>query len=406
MNLNDCLYLRNMKSAIAYLNSNDGSGLIALGAKKKLRIDSGKALSDIQQFIDGHKSDYIFVMLSYELKNEIAGLTSSNTNGISFPIAMLWIPDTVVKVKGGSHEVLCGNIEPAEVEFIVKSDKAKQNFQGIHLLPRTSRQDYLKKLKSLKKEIQFGNIYEVNYCQEFFAENVLIEDSLALYHKLNNVTSAPFSAFVEVDEFSVMCGSPERFIRKVGSKLTSQPIKGTIRRGGNLKEDEKLKEKLLNDPKERAENVMIVDLVRNDLSRIATKASVQVEELFGIYTFKTVHQMISTISCEADDQHNFCEILKATFPMGSMTGAPKISAMKLIERHEDFQRGLYSGSIGYIDPNGDFDLNVVIRSLIYNKQKEYLSCSVGSAITIQSEPEAEYEECFTKIRSILDGINA
>ena len=206
--------------------------------------------------------------------------------------------------------------------------------------------------------------------------------------------------------FEIFSGSPERYIKKEGLKLISQPIKGTAKRGQSKEEDLRLKERLLADPKERAENVMIVDLVRNDLSKIARKNSVKVDELFGIYSFETVHQMISTISCEVEETTSFTDVLKATFPMGSMTGAPKHSAMKLIEKHENFKRGIYSGAIGYIAPNGDFDFNVVIRTLIYNRETKYLSCPVGGAITIQSSPEAEYEECNIKVQSILKGMNA
>ena len=184
-----------------------------------------------------------------------------------------------------------------------------------------------------------------------------------------------------------------------------QPIKGTIKKGKNKEEDLELVKQLKNDPKEIAENVMIVDLVRNDLSRVAAKNSVEVSELCGIYSFKTVHQMISTIQCSLKDETNWSDIIRATFPMGSMTGAPKISAMNLIDTHEDFSRGIYSGSIGYIDPKGDFDMNVVIRSVYYNSKTNYMSCGVGGAITIQSIPEKEYEECFTKVSSILNCLN-
>ena len=272
--------------------------------------------------------------------------------------------------------------------------------------PRISKEEYLHQVVALKNEIQLGNIYEVNFCQEFYAENVELEDPISTYFKLNKLTKAPFSCYVSLNNFQIFSGSPERYIKKEGSRISSQPIKGTSKRGQTIEEDNALKEALLADPKERAENVMIVDLVRNDLSKIATRNSVKVDELLGIYTFETVHQMISTISCEVKESTSFLDILNATFPMGSMTGAPKHSAMKLIEKHENFKRGIYSGAVGYIAPNGDFDFNVVIRTLIYNRDKKYLSCPVGGAITIQSSPEAEYEECSIKVQSILNGMNA
>lgn len=190
-----------------------------------------------------------------------------------------------------------------------------------------------------------------------------------------------------------------------GNRLLSQPIKGTSRRGATPEEDEALKKELQENPKERAENIMIVDLVRNDLSKIARPKSVTVDELCGVYTFETVHQLISTVSCEVEETTSFTDIIRATFPMGSMTGAPKVRAMELIEEYEAFKRGLYSGTIGYISPNGNFDLNVVIRTLLYNKVQKYLSCSVGGAITINSDPEKEYEECLVKVQRILDGMN-
>jgi len=226
------------------------------------------------------------------------------------------------------------------------------------------------------------------------------------YFKLNRITKAPFSTFLQTDNHVIFCGSPERYLKKKGKRLLSQPIKGTAPRGMDAQADEALKLHLQNDPKERAENIMIVDLVRNDLSRIAKKGSVQVSELCGIHTFETVHQMISTVECEVEQDLPFMDILKASFPMGSMTGAPKVEAMKIIDETEDFNRGIYSGSVGYISPNGDFDFNVVIRSMIYNREKKYLSCAVGGAITILSDPEKEFEECQTKIQKILNGMYA
>ena len=257
----------------------------------------------------------------------------------------------------------------------------------------------------LKEHIQRGDIYEVNYCHEYVSQNVDLKNDKDTYFKLNNITKTPFSSFINFDEFTVFSCSPERFIKRTGQKLMAQPIKGTSRRGINAEEDEILKTQLKNDPKERAENIMIVDLMRNDLSKVAMRDSVQVDELCEIYSFETVHQMISTVSCELAENYSFSDIIKATFPMGSMTGAPKISSMKLIEQYEDFKRGLYSGSIGYISPTGDFDLNVVIRTMIFNEQTKTIACSVGSAITIQSDPESEYEECLLKIKKMIDVLN-
>lgn len=395
---------------ITYLNENDGTGILAFGEGPMFILDEGSELKDMQSFISKHSGDYIFTTLSYDLKSKIQNLESNNLDIHQYPLATFWVPETVALIVNDSvSEYLKGEANQKNSEF-VSNFFAEQNTEGFSLnadfKSRLNKDEYLKQVEALKDEIQFGNIYEVNFCQEFYSENVELENPIKTYFKLNELTKAPFSCYVSMNEFDIFCGSPERFIKKDGTKIISQPIKGTSKRGSTEKEDEVLKNNLLNDPKERAENVMIVDLVRNDLSRIATKNSVNVDELFGIYSFETVHQMISTISCEIDENTTFTEILEATYPMGSMTGAPKHSAMELIEKHENFKRGIYSGAIGYIDPNGDFDFNVVIRTLIYNREKKYLSCPVGGAITIQSSPEMEYEECNVKVQSILKGMNA
>lgn len=394
-----------MNSTLAYLNSNDGKALLALGEQARLRLEDLDQASLIQEFVDTHKGAYVFVGLSYDLKQEFLQDAPKNSDFTQLPEAFLWVPELVVEVQNNEvQKILQGELnadfEQAIHHFFEGKDR---NFDwNASMQARTSKEDYLSTLGSLKDEIQYGSIYEVNYCQEFFDDDFEMHDPEAAYFRLNQITQAPFSAYVHFDEFSILCGSPERFLKKEGSKLLSQPIKGTRKRSANPEQDAELKKELLHDPKERAENVMIVDLVRNDLSRVAKKSSVKVDELFGVYSFETVHQLISTVSCQVEPEVNFTEMLRATFPMGSMTGAPKRSAVSLIESHENFKRGWYSGSIGYIAPNGDFDLNVVIRTLIYNQHKKYLSCAVGGAITIQSIPEAEYEECNTKVQTILE----
>src|SRR5690606_8474955 len=187
---------------------------------------------------------------------------------------------------------------------------------------------------------------------------------------------------------------------KEGHKIISQPIKGTMRRGSNESEDNVLKDQLYHSEKERAENMMIVDLVRNDLARSAIPGSVKVDELFGIYTYPKVHQMVSTVSANAGSDVAFSEIIRNAFPMGSMTGAPKVSAMKLIEQFESSRRGLFSGAAGYITPNGDFDFNVVIRSILYEQKTKKISFQVGSAITYDAVPDQEYQECQLKAEAM------
>lgn len=388
------------RNSRAYFNSNNGESLLFIGEKARLRIDStGQAIERLDQFISAHAGQYMGVALSYDLKNEIEDLHSANVDNTSFPSAIAFVPESVYELKDSSFTLISG--EPVDQIELDKFLESGRNVQKISFQPRTSKEVYLKQVTKLKQHIQQGDIYEVNYCQEYYAEDVLLKDPLSTYHTVNALTKAPYSCYFNFDEFHVISGSPERFIRKKDERLISQPIKGTKKRGTIPEEDIKLVNELKNDPKERSENVMIVDLVRNDLSRLAQKNSVNVDELFGIYTFETVHQMISTISCKLRPNLKFGDILRATFPMGSMTGAPKISAMQLIDEHEDFNRGIFSGSLGYIKPNGDFDLNVIIRTLVYNEQKKYLSCPVGGAITILSDPESEYNECQVKVGRIL-----
>lgn len=386
-----------MNKRLAFLNSNDGSGLLALGSSDSIRLN--KFVPELfQNFLDLHAGEYIFFTLSYDCKNSFEELNSTNPDRIGFPDAIAWVPEVVVRIKDHEPE----SNDPEIKDLIRKLLQPKASTKVPKLSPSITKEYYLTKVTEIKKHLQRGDCYELNFCQEFYAEHVSIEHPENLYSFINKRSQAPFSAYLWIDEFSVFCASPERFIKKVGTHLLSQPIKGTIQRGASAEEDLRLKEELKNDPKERSENIMIVDLVRNDLSRIAKKASVRVDELCAIYTFKNVHQMISSISCELKSDCKLTDILQALFPMGSMTGAPKIRAMQLIEEYENFKRGLYSGSIGYIDPKGDFDMNVVIRTLIWNKTREVVSCPVGSAITISSDPEKEYDECLTKIRFLTD----
>lgn len=395
-------------SPLFYLNSNNGNSLLAFGGGECICFYHGEVLGQFQRFVDLFKGKYIFFSLAYDVKNEIENLTSENRDETGFPILFAWVPDVVIELNGDTYSFQQGinsekNIEFAEA-LLFRFKGQETGNSSVEFDARLTKEEYIDKVNLIKKELQAGNAYEVNFCQEYYAENVS-EDPFKMYAKLNSVTKSPFSAFLNFGEHFLMSGSPERFLKKDGDHLISQPIKGTSRRGGSPEEDEALKSELLNNKKERSENVMIVDLVRNDLSRIAQKGSVKVDELFGVYTFENVHQLISTISCDVRQDVRFTDVLKATFPMGSMTGAPKISAMEISEKYENFKRGIYSGTIGYFKPNGDFDSNVVIRSLIYNSKTKYLSCPVGGAITINSDPEKEYEECLVKVKNIMDSLN-
>ena len=397
-----------MKGIFTFLTNNDNQTVLAFDAIEVLECDDTNCLEKTAEFIDKHNGDYRFGFLSYDLKNEVEDLKSQHPDRIQFPLVGFFVPRYVVQWdENGKQTFLKGEADQKALDFIANflSQKEVQPNNKVQLIPGLSKKDYISTIEKLQEEIQYGNIYEVTYCQEFYAEKSKIAP-LSTYFALNSATKATFSCFVEWNGRYLLSASPERFLKREGNRLITQPIKGTAKRGVTQEEDLQLKTDLLASEKERAENVMIVDLVRNDLSRIAERNSVQVDELFGVYTFETVHQLISTVSATIDEKVTVLEILKALFPMGSMTGAPKISAMNLIEVHETFKRGLYSGSVGYFKPNGDFDFNVIIRSILYNEKNQSISCPVGGAITLKSSPEMEYEECLIKVKALKEVLNS
>jgi len=391
-----------MKTRIA-LNGNDGNWQIGIGEAGRWESHTAFDWEQLDNFLDKHSGKTRFITLSYELRKQL--FYSDTAIQERFPLIRIWVPESLYGVENNNlvHREGKNDTENEQIanEYLQSSGA---EFQEVAWKPRQEKTDYLANVAFLKEQIQLGNLYEVNYCQEFYAENVVFGSFSGVYQALNAVTKAPFSLVYEAGDWMIASASPERFIKKTGSKLLSQPIKGTAPRGKDPEADNKNRLALEKSLKDKTENVMIVDLVRNDLSRVAEKGSVRVDELFGIYTFPTVHQMISTVSCEIKNNTPFSELLKALFPMGSMTGAPKVAAMDLAEQTEKFTRGIYSGSIGYMAPNGDFDLNVMIRSLVYDRKNNYLSCGVGGAITIFSDPEEEYQECKTKVGRILETI--
>ncbi|HRH10616.1 MAG TPA: anthranilate synthase component I family protein [Bacteroidia bacterium] len=293
---------------------------------------------------------------------------------------------------------LLSQIEFEEKEFA-------QNDYRIELKASEDKQAYIKNVNEIKQHIQLGDLYEMNYCTEFFCENAEI-DPLEVYLKLNQFTNAPYSSLVKIGDDFIICASPELFLKRTGKELITKPIKGTAPRGKNMEEDERLKEELYTSIKERTENVMAVDVARNDLSVIASRGSVSVNKLYNIESYQTVHQMVSTVKCELKENISFQDIIQATFPMASMTGAPKISAMNLIDEYEGFERKYYSGAMGRVEENGDFEFCVIIRSIFYNQRTKRLSIAVGSAITHLSDPEKEYEECLLKANALLRALNA
>ena len=391
--------------------------LLAVGKKSSFIANAGTSIDDFQIFLN-ENSRWLFGHLAYELKNEIESLTSSHKSKVDFPDIFFFEPEIIVRLseKGpDSHrlEIECNDDAERIFEEIIQCQEMTilQN-DPIKIQQRVSKQEYIETIGQLKKHILRGDCYEINYCMEFFADNAVV-DPLAVYQKLSNSSPNPFSALYRLEDKWLICASPERFLKKEGDKILSQPIKGTSSRFlKDDRKDQKSKENLYRSVKDRSENVMVVDLVRNDLARVCKEGTVKVEELFGVYSFPQVHQMISTVSGELKENISFTEIIRSTFPMGSMTGAPKKRVMELIDQYEKSARGIFSGAVGYLAPNPspqsgegrrgevNFDFNVVIRSIMYNATERYLSFMAGSGITFYSDAEKEYEECLLKAEAM------
>lgn len=375
--------------------------VLAAGSLKSIQLNAGNAFSSLKSFAQ-ENNDWLFGHFSYDLKNEVENLSTVKEDQIQFPDLFFFVPETIILLDEKSVSISSEKFSAQEIFDQLQS--AKQ-FTPAAKTPvifqqRFSHDEYIQTINKLKAHILKGDCYEINFCQEFFADNVSI-DPENTYHSLSAVSPNPFAAYYKLDDKSLLCASPERYLKKEDQQLISQPIKGTWQRNHESEAgDESYKEALYNSKKDRAENVMVVDLVRNDLSKICEEGTVKVDELFGIYTFPQVHQMISTVSGAMRSDLHWVDAIKATFPMGSMTGAPKKRVMELIDQYEKAKRGIYSGAVGYVKPNGDFDFNVVIRSLMYNESNKYLSYQVGGGITFYSDPELEYEECLLKAQGI------
>jgi len=398
---------------VVWLDSNHNKGkygsydaILAVDALTSIQTDYSNGFEKLKEYQSNVK-DWIFGYLTYDLKNDLEWLQSNNHDGLQFPDLYFFQPKKLFFIKGNTvkikylnavHDVLEEDllaIEKSNVHYV------KQESNPVKIKLRIHKDEYFKKLDLMLAHIFRGDIYEANFCQEFYAEDALI-NPLETYTKLNAISKTPFATFLKLNDKYLLSASPERYIKKKGKKIISQPIKGTAKRSANHNEDQALKYELKHDDKERSENIMIVDLVRNDLSKTAKKGSVKVKSLCKVHTFKQVHQMISTVVSKIKKGVHPVDVIQTTFPMGSMTGAPKISAMKIIEDLEETKRGLYSGAVGYFSPKGNFDFNVVIRSILYNATKKYLSYSVGGAITAKSDPLKEYEECLLKAKAMRD----
>ena len=373
-----------------------------VGVLKSIISNGANSLGDIDQILQT-TADWIFGHLAYDVKNEIENLQSYNPDYVCFPDFYFFIPEIVFILT--EDELKIGVFNSAAAQKIYDEIISSEPIEGVRypsplVRARFSKEEYIETVKKLQQHILRGDCYEINFCQEFYS-NQLVIDPLLVYEKLSELSPNPFSAFYKHNDKYLMCASPERFVKKKGNTIMSQPIKGTANRVKNdLAADEQRKDNLFYNDKERSENIMIVDLVRNDLAKICTQGSVSVKEFLKVYTFPQVHQMISTVAGNLKENISIADVFYATFPMGSMTGAPKKKVMELIEKYEKTRRGLFSGTLGYINPEGDFDFNVVIRSILYNQSNSYVSIQAGSAITFKSDPKNEYEECLLKITAM------
>lgn len=391
---------------IAYPNDPFPNRLF-VGAKRVISFSEANAF---QELYEAHRAKPSFLIgyFGYDLKNQLETLTSRNTDQLGFPdtyfVEPVWIIDFEQTDTAAGNVVIRGD---SDADELVKQMLAYATSSGMNpstvppIQCRVTSDEYQANVRRIQQHIRAGDVYELNYCIEFFAERSQL-DPLETYQALNKRSPMPFSNFLKIGNRYVIGASPERFLKKEDRKIISQPIKGTIRRGQTPEKDASLRNQLLNSEKERAENLMIVDLVRNDLARSAQTGSVRVDELFGIYGFQQVYQMISTVSALLRTNVTWADAIQNAFPMGSMTGAPKIRAMELIDELEVSRRGVYSGAVGYVTPDGDFDFSVVIRTLLYDAQSQYASFSVGSAITHDADPAQEWEECLLKARAIRD----
>jgi para-aminobenzoate synthetase component 1 len=375
-----------------YQSSSTFDCILAIGSKKDIQLNTLDSFSELKLF-NKENNDWLFGHFNYP---------SLQKDEIGFPSAFFFIPQILIQVSGHTVIIESDIDEPEIIYYKIEEqpDRILPSVTNLNIRHKISETQYLDAIIKLKEHIQRGDCYEINFCQEFFAENAFL-NPISLFHQLNTISPNPFAAFYKLENKFCICASPERFIKKSGNTILSQPIKGTSKRYINdFEKDEASKSSLFNSPKERSENVMIVDLVRNDLSKICLEGSVVVKELFGIYSFPQVHQMISTIEGKVNENIHWTDIIEACYPMGSMTGAPKKRVMELIELYEASPRGLFSGSIGYVSPDGDFDFNVVIRSLFYNQSNNFISFKAGGGITFHSDPLQEYQESLIKASAI------
>lgn len=387
-----------MQEKYIFLTDNKEQSILAFDPIAMVQADIDCGIDCFQDFLHTHQDDYRFGFFTYELLSD----SSSKMDRVGFPKYGFFVPKYVVELNENGVVNYLKGVETKESKEFIKEFLSNQDIEpvnNIDLKTSLTKAEYLDIIYKIQEEITKGEVEGVTFCQEFYAVSQELEP-LSTYFALNKMTKAPFSTFLKWDDKHLLSASPERFLKKEGDKLISQPIKGTAKRGLNLEEDVRIQKNLLANKKELAENRMVTDMVVQEMEQFSIDDSVEIEELHQLYTFETVHQLISTVSGKLDEKTSFLEVLEIMFPMGSMTGVPKEKALDFLEANETFQRGLYSGSVGYFKPNGDYDFNVIIRSILYNSTNNTISCPVGGAITLDSIPEEEYEECLLKVNAL------
>ncbi len=387
--------------------------LLAVGVRDSCESPAGEAFSKLKAWARDRR-EWLFGHFAYDLAKETEPGSAGSLpkpDPIGFPDLFFFIPQVLIELSPTIIRIGCFEDEGETIwrqimDIPVDGVAGGSGGRIPPFVARFTPADYREGVARLQRHMLRGDCYEVNFCQEFYSQPA-DPDVLAAWWSLSQASPNPFSCFYRVNGSYLLCASPERYLKKTGNRLYSQPIKGTSARYPDRPAvDSASARDLFQSAKDRSENVMVVDLVRNDLSKICLPGSVQVEELYGIYPFPQVFQMISTITGTFSPDLHWTDAIRETFPMGSMTGAPKHRVVALIEQYERSRRGIFSGAVGYVSPWGDFDFNVVIRSLLYNRDSRYLSYQVGSGITFYSNPEAEYEECRIKARGIIQALGA
>lgn len=370
--------------------------MLAIGKRNSFEAYNDFSWENLQQYYQ-NSSGLNYGLFNYELKNFVEVLPSAHHSIIPFPICVFHEAEHIIVESHGFIE--CESLNLSEI--IQNYSSVPFSFRSSSIHAYTSKDEYVSNVLKLQEHILNGDIYEVNYCIAYAGS--FSGDVSPLYEALNTLSPNPFASLLKLNSKYILSASPERYLAQRDNQIISQPIKGTLMRSGN---DELERQQLKENIKERAENVMIVDLVRNDFTRVAKTGTIHVSELFGIYTFPHLHQMISTVEAELRDDCTLINAIRASFPMGSMTGAPKVRAMELIDQYEFVQRGAYSGCIGYFDRKGNLaDFNVLIRSIFLDRESGKFHYNVGSAITFDAEPEREYDECLLKASAILKILN-